>query len=134
VAPARLRFAPDEPVARYLARFAVADLMIDTTPFGSHTTVNDALFMGLPVVTLAGRSFAARASGSQLHAIGRPELATRSLADYVDLARQLAGDRARLTDLRASLRDVRAAPLFAADDYAARFADAITQAWRARCR
>jgi predicted O-linked N-acetylglucosamine transferase (SPINDLY family) len=59
---------------RYIARFRLADLYLDTYPFGSHTTVNDALFAGLPVVTLAGRSMASRTSASQLGAVGLPDL------------------------------------------------------------
>ena len=126
----RLRFAPDEPLARYLARFGLAELVLDTWPFGSHTTVNDALFMGAPVVTQTGRSFASRASTSQLRAVGRGDLAAESLAGYVDIARRLASDSVRRADVSASLGDVRGTPLFAADRYAARFAEAITHAWK----
>src|SRR5207253_9470332 len=79
---ARLLSAPGEGIDRYLARFALADLFLDSFPFGSHTTVNDALFAGLPVVTVAGRSFASRASASQLHAAGLPGLVANSLDEY----------------------------------------------------
>jgi protein O-GlcNAc transferase len=128
--PGRVRFAPDEPLGRYLARFGLADAMLDTWPFGSHTTVNDALFMGTPVVTRTGRSFASRASTSQLRAAGRGDLAADSLVGYVDIVRRLASDPARRADVRASLADVRRTPLFDADRYAASFAEAITQAWK----
>lgn len=134
IAPERLRFAPSESVAQYLARFALADLLLDTWPFGSHTTLNDALFMGVPAVTIAGRSFAGRASASQLRAAGQPDLAAADLAGYVALARSLALDRDRLQAARAALRDVRRTPLFAADAYAARFADAVMAAWRSARR
>ena len=104
VAAERLVFAPREPTERYLARFALADLYLDTYPFGAHTTVNDALFAGLPVLTLAGRGMAARASASQLHAAGLPELVATSLEEYETLGRSLATDRARLDELRRLLR------------------------------
>ncbi len=93
----RLFFAPREPVGRYLARFALADLFLDSAPFGSHTTVNDALFSGLPVVTLAGRSFAARASASQLAALGMTALIARDHAHY---AADRAAPRARAAGAR----------------------------------
>ena len=59
--PSRLRFAPNEPVPRYLKRFRLADLFLDTMPFGGHTTVNDALFAGLPVLAVAGPIVRSRA-------------------------------------------------------------------------
>jgi len=85
---------------------------------------------GAPVVTQTGRSFASRASTSQLRAVGRGDLAAESLAGYVDIARHLASDAVRRADVSASLGDVRRTPLFAADRYAARFAEAITHAWK----
>jgi predicted O-linked N-acetylglucosamine transferase (SPINDLY family) len=129
---ARLHFAPAESVERYLARFALADLMLDTAPFGAHTTVNDALYMGVPVVSVAGRSFAGRASASQLVAAGLEELVAPDLARYADLARALAGDPAQLDSARERLRDVRRRALFDADRYAAAFAEALIAAWRGR--
>ena len=90
---ARLVFAPPDPVERYLARLPLADLFLDTAPFGAHTTVNDALFMGVPVVTMAGRSFAGRASASQVSAAGMTDLVAPDLATYVERARALARDR-----------------------------------------
>jgi predicted O-linked N-acetylglucosamine transferase (SPINDLY family) len=86
VDPKRLIAAPNEPVPRYLKRFALADLFLDTMPFGAHTTVNDALFAGLPVLAWAGRSFASRASASQVIAAGLPELVVTSRDDYVTAA------------------------------------------------
>lgn len=133
VAPARLVFAPQEPAPRYLARFRLADLYLDTYPFGSHTTVNDALFAGLPVVTLCGRSMAARASASQLRAAGLPELIADSHAAYAALAGGLARDRFRLDELRSRLRDrVRASSLFDMVGYARRFEDALQRIWKER--
>lgn len=99
----RLVFAPRVPVARYLARFPVADLFLDVSPFNGGTTVADALWMGLPVLTCSGRSFASRMGGSLLKAIGLPELVTSSLADYETAAVDLATNPPRLKLLRQRL-------------------------------
>ena len=126
LADERVIFAPSEPLPQYLARFRLADLYLDTYPFGSHTTVNDALFAGLPVLTLAGRSMAARASASQVRTAGLPELIASSHLEYESIARGLAGDRARLKSLSARLQSQgRASPLFDMESYAKRFEEAL---------
>jgi predicted O-linked N-acetylglucosamine transferase (SPINDLY family) len=99
----RLVFAPRVPKAQHLARLAFADLMLDTRLYNGHTTTSDALFAGLPVVTLKGRHFASRVSASLLQAIGLAELITRSLADYQALARRLASEPGALAELRGRL-------------------------------
>ena len=130
VDPRRLRFAGNEDVPRYLARFRLADLFLDTSPFGSHTTVNDALSAGLPVLTQAGRTFASRASASQVIAAGQPELAAASLQEYVDIAVALGRDRPRLRETSLQLRANRSLkPFFDADAYARAFEAAIERAW-----
>jgi predicted O-linked N-acetylglucosamine transferase (SPINDLY family) len=122
----RLIFAPSEPVPQYLARYRMADLYLDTYPFGSHTTVNDALFAGLPVLTLAGRSMAARASASQLRAAGLAEMIASSQEGYESIALALARNRERLDDLTARLRSRgRTSALFDMTSYAKRFEDAV---------
>ncbi len=103
VASGRLLFAPRVPVAEHLARQGVADVFLDTFPCNAHTTGNDALFAGLPVVTCAGETFASRVSGSHLRAVGLPELVTHSLADYEALALRLAREPALLAEIRARL-------------------------------
>jgi len=126
LADERMIFAPSEPLPQYLARFRIADLYLDTYPFGSHTTVNDALFAGLPVLTLAGRSMAARASASQVNAAGLPEMIASSHWHYESIALGLSDDRARLKALTTRLRDQgRASPLFDMDSYAKRFEEAL---------
>ncbi len=130
VDPARLLIAGNEPVPRYIARYRLADLFLDTWPFGSHTTVNDALFAGLPVLTQAGRTFASRASASQVIAAGLPELVANSLQDYVDGAIALGSDRTRLVELSARLRANRSRlPYFDLDAYARAFEAAVERAW-----
>ena len=103
VAAHRLVFAPRVPLAQHLARHAAADLFLDTFPCNAHTTANDALFAGLPLLTCVGETFASRVSGSQLIAAGLPELVTHSLAAYEALATALAQDGAALARYRARL-------------------------------
>ncbi len=113
VDPARLVFAPRLPQAEHLARHALADLFLDTLPYNAHTGASDALWAGLPLVTCAGNAFAGRVAASLLHAVGLPELVTRSLAEYEALALALARDPARLGSLRKRLADNRTRePLF----------------------
>jgi predicted O-linked N-acetylglucosamine transferase (SPINDLY family)/predicted SAM-dependent methyltransferase len=114
VDPARLIFAQRVPrVEDHLARYRLADVFLDTTPYNAHTTAADALMAGLPVVTCMGNAFPARVAGSLLHAIGLPELITRTLADYEKLVVDLVSDRARLADVKARLAANRTThPLF----------------------
>jgi predicted O-linked N-acetylglucosamine transferase (SPINDLY family) len=118
VASERLHFAPLVDLEAHLARHACADLFLDTMPYGAHTTGADALWTGLPIVTLAGQSFAARVAASLLHAVGLPELIATSAPQYQALALQLARDPGRLRRLRRYLLDARrTAPLFDAARY-----------------
>ncbi len=111
--PARLVFARHVPLAEHLARHRLADVFLDAYPYNAHSTANDALWMGLPVMTLAGKSYAARVAASLLTAVGLPELIAHSLAAYQALAIALAGDPARRAALREKLAKARhASPLF----------------------
>ena len=131
VDPKRLVGAPNEPIPRYLKRFALADLFLDTMPFGAHTTVNDSLFAGLPVLAWVGRSFASRASASQVIAAGLPELVVTSRDDYVKAAIAVGNDRPRLAAMADGLRAARdTLPLFDLDRYTRAFESAIERAWR----
>jgi len=114
VAAARLVFAP--PVAgsaEHLARLRLADLFLDTLPYNAHSTANDALWAGLPILTCAGHSFAGRVAASLLQAIGLPELIADSLSGYEALALKLARDKSALASVRARLAKNReTSPLF----------------------
>lgn len=113
VAPERLHFAARAPYATYLARLALADVFLDSLPFNGGTTVSDALWAGVPVVTQSGDGFAARMATSLLHAVGLPELVARSSDEYEALAVQLAREPATLSALRERLLSARcSAPLF----------------------
>ncbi len=87
----------------HLDRLRLADLFLDTLPYNAHTTASDALRVGLPLLTCAGQSFAARVAASLLTEVGLPELVTTSLEAYEDLAVQLGTDPQRTAILRAKL-------------------------------
>ena len=114
--PARLIFAPRTDADSHLARQQLAGLMLDTSPYNGHMTTSDALWVGVPLVTMLGTAFAGRVAASQLKTVGLPELITPSLEDYEALALALAKDPARLAALRAKLAAAPASsPLFDAD-------------------
>lgn len=104
IAPERLIFAPKLANAAHLARYALADLFLDTTPYGAHTTASDALWIGVPVLTVSGRSFASRVCGSLVRAAGTPELVCLSAMEYVERAVALGNDREQLAALKDKLK------------------------------
>ncbi len=110
VDPDRLVFAGLVPLAEHLARLALADLFLDTAPCNAHTTASDVLRMGVPMITLSGRSFAARVATSLVTAAGVPELAVETPEGYVALALRLGGDPDHLAAMRARLAEP--GPLF----------------------
>jgi predicted O-linked N-acetylglucosamine transferase (SPINDLY family) len=133
VNPARLVFAPRVGLPEHLARHAHADLFLDTAPYNAGTTANDALFMGVPVLTCAGETMASRVAGSQLNAIGLPELVTTRLADYEALALALARDASLLQGYRARLAANRAThPLFDMARFTHALDDLLLAAWENR--
>ena len=103
VAPERLIFAGRAQLPEHLARHKQADLFLDTLPYNAHTTTSDALWVGLPVLTCMGKSFAARVAASLLRAVGMPELVTHSLAEYERLALELTRNPERLQAIHNSL-------------------------------
>jgi protein O-GlcNAc transferase len=118
VDPARLIFSSRLLAPDHLARHRLANLFIDTFPCNAHTTASDALWAGLPVLTRAGESFPARVAASLLNAIGLPELVAGSLAQYEELAVQLAQDPVQLESIAQRLQDNRlTAPLFDTDSF-----------------
>jgi predicted O-linked N-acetylglucosamine transferase (SPINDLY family) len=93
IAPQRLVFAQQTLNADHLARYPLADLFLDTWPYGAHTTASDALWMGVPILTLSGRGFASRVCGSLSRAAGLGELVCGTADEYVERAVEL-GHRA----------------------------------------
>ena len=102
----RLIFAPDLPQSQHLGRLQLADLVLDTAPYGAHTTASDALWAGVPMVTRPGETFASRVGGSLLSAIKLPELIVDREDDYFDLAHALASNPSSLEKLRRKQQDI----------------------------
>jgi predicted O-linked N-acetylglucosamine transferase (SPINDLY family) len=124
----RLVFAPAMPIQQHLARHRVADLFLDTRPYNAHTTASDALWVGLPVITCVGESFASRVAASLLRATGLPELVTETPEQYETLAVALAASPKRLSEIRDRLIGNRnAAPLFDTPRFARHLEDAYGQ-------
>ena len=103
IAPERLLFAGYVAQEVHLARYALADLFLDTLPYNAHATACDALWAGLPMLTCAQGGFAGRVAASLLNAIGMPELVTQTPQDYESLAIELTQDRQKLSALRTKL-------------------------------
>lgn len=130
VSPERLVFAPVRPLAEHLARYGLADLVLDTFPYTSHTTGSDALWAGCPMITLMGETFASRVAASLLVNVGLGQLIASSFAEYEALALDLALDRPRLEGLRRQLRDQRdTAPLFDSPRFTRALELAYRQMW-----
>ena len=120
--------------AQHLALHAKVDVGLDTSPYHGTTTTCDALWMGVPVITLAGETHVSRVGVSLLAAVGLSDLVARSPEEYVALAVRLAGDRARLGELRRTLRGrVVGSRLGGARAFARALEEAYRAMWRERC-
>ncbi|WP_119157495.1 tetratricopeptide repeat protein [Caldimonas tepidiphila] len=116
----RLIFGEPLPPAWHSTRLAQADLMLDTWPCNAHTTASDALWAGVPLVTLSGLTFASRVAGSLLNAVGLGELTCESVESYVETAVSLARHEGRLRECKEALERARyEAPLFDSEKFAA---------------
>ncbi|MDM9629816.1 glycosyl transferase [Rhizobium sp. S152] len=99
----RLIFAPKATNPHHLARIGVADLFLDTFPYGAHSTASDAITSGLPVLTMPGKTFAARFCGSIVAAAGVPEMRCATPDEYVARAIGYERDRQGLLAVRESI-------------------------------
>jgi predicted O-linked N-acetylglucosamine transferase (SPINDLY family) len=109
----RVIFGKQLPTDEYLARYQVCDLFLDTSPYNAGTTASDALWAGLPVLTLMGNSFASRMAASLLKAIDLPELITTNQSAYEDRAIELANNPQQLAEIKQKLaRNRDSTPLF----------------------
>ncbi len=99
----RLVFAPLLPLDQHLARLGCADVFLDAWPCNAHTTAGEALWMGVPVVTIRGATFAQRVAASLLHHVGLDDLACADEPAYVATVTALAADASRRSALRAQL-------------------------------
>ena len=131
--PDRLIFAPHQPLEAHLARYAAADLFLDTLPYNAHTTGSDALWMGCPLVTCRGDSFAARVGASLLRSVGMSQLIAENLEQYHDIALALVrGDG--LKCLRSQLEASRdSAKLFDTPRFTQGLEAAFETMWRRHC-
>lgn len=100
----RIVFAGFADQKEHLARLPLADIFLDAFAVNAHTTASDALWSGVPVVTLTGKQFAARVASSLVHVAGLPELATTSRQKYQATALKLARDPAYLADVKSRLK------------------------------
>jgi len=127
---ARLVFAEKIPKDQHLARCRLADLALDTLVYGGHTTTADALWAGVPVVSVQGTHFASRVSSSILSAIGMPELITEDLTGYAALALRLALHPGELAALRSKLaKNIGTEPLFDTPRFTRNLENAYGRMW-----
>ena len=134
IAPERLCFAPLLPLEQHLARLACADVFLDAWPCNAHTTAGEALWMGVPVVTLVGETFAQRVGASLLHQVGMDELVCEHEAGYVESVAALAADAPRRAALRERLeRERTTSPLFDGERFARDFESLCERLWARAC-
>jgi predicted O-linked N-acetylglucosamine transferase (SPINDLY family) len=129
-----VEFIERQPRLQYFQTYNRIDLGLDLVPYNGGVTSLDAFWMGVPTVTLIGKTVLGRAGWSQLCNLGLPELAAHTPEDYVAIAVRLAGDLPRLQELRATLRDrMRASPLMDGKRFAVHMEEAYRQMWRRWC-
>jgi predicted O-linked N-acetylglucosamine transferase (SPINDLY family) len=135
VDPSRVELRPPSPYADYLSAYGDVDIALDPFPFGGGITTCDALWMGVPVMTCPGETFASRHSLSHLSSAGLTETIAATMDEYVERAVSLAGDWPRLASLRAGLRPRMAgSPLCDGARFAHDLVALLRQVWRAHCR
>ena len=128
VNPKRLIFGKRLERPEYMARYRVADLFLDTQPYNAGTTASDALKMGLPVLTLLGKSYQARMGASIVNAVNLPELITHSREEYESLAIELANNPQKLKKIKDKLAaNLSTAPLYDTKLFTKNLESAYTQ-------
>jgi len=134
VSPDRIEFVAHQPREAYLQTYHRIDIGLDTFPYNGHTTSLDSFWMGVPVVTLVGKTSVGRAGWSQLSNLGLTELAGQDQTQFVAIAAQLAEDRNRLRNLRQDLRPrMSHGPLTDPRRFARNMEAAHRQMWRRWC-
>lgn len=130
---ARLVFTPRVGKEQYLANLQLADLFLDGFPYNAGSTARDALSVGLPMLTLSGRTFVSRMAGSLLHSLGLTELITHDLAGYEDRAVALAQDTQAYQDIRRRMKAlVDTGGVFDAPAFTRDLEQLLTKAWAQR--
>jgi predicted O-linked N-acetylglucosamine transferase (SPINDLY family) len=134
IASDRLEFTARVSRVEYLARYRELDLSLDPFPYNGGVSTMDSLWMGVPVITLAGRAAVDRAGVSILANVGLPELIAETTQKYTAIALELAGDLDRLALLRAGLRGrMQTSALLDGLGYAADVEAAFRRMWRQWC-
>jgi predicted O-linked N-acetylglucosamine transferase (SPINDLY family) len=134
IEPQRIRFAAVVPIKNYFELYHQIDIALDPFPYGGGTTTCDALWMGVPVVSLAGKTAVGRGGLSILSNIGLPELVADSEERYIRIASGLSHDPSRLGNLRSTLRQrMERSPLMDAPRFARNVETAYRQMWRSWC-
>lgn len=131
----RIEYVPEQPFRGYLELHQRIDVNLDTFPYCGGATTCNSLWMGVPVVTLAGDTVVSRGGASLLHAVGRDDLIAASIAEYIDIAVGLASDIERLSGMRRALRQqVQASTLVDADAFTRDLETLYRDIWGARRR
>ncbi len=134
VEESRAAFVGRQPLADYLETYRLIDVALDPHPYGGGTTTCDALWMGVPVVSLAGRTAVSRAGSTLLANVGLEHLVARSEEQYVELAAGLIRDTNGLAALRRGLRrSIESSPIMAAPQFTRDLEAAFRSVWRAWC-
>jgi predicted O-linked N-acetylglucosamine transferase (SPINDLY family) len=131
----RVQFVGRLPREAYLETYHLIDICLDTFPYNGHTTSLDSFWMGVPVVTLFGRSAVSRAGFSQASNVGLTELVAGTPHEFVRVASELAGNLPRLAEIRATLRKkMLASPLMDAVGFTRGIEWAFREMWREWCK
>jgi predicted O-linked N-acetylglucosamine transferase (SPINDLY family) len=131
IAANRIEFLSFQPRRQYMETYARADIGLDTIPYNGHTTSLDSFYMGVPVVTFAGKTAVGRAGVCQLMNLGLPDLIASTPEQFVQTAAALAGDLPRLARLRSTIRRrMQASPLMDAPRFARNIESVYRQMWR----
>jgi predicted O-linked N-acetylglucosamine transferase (SPINDLY family) len=134
IEPGRVEFQGFAPYEEYLKIYHRIDVALDPFPYTGGTTSCDALWMGVPIVTLAGKTAVSRGGFSILSNIGMGELVARDVEQYVRIAAELAGDLSRLGEIRSTLRErVRGSPVCDVRQFARDVEGAYRDMWRRWC-
>jgi predicted O-linked N-acetylglucosamine transferase (SPINDLY family) len=133
--PSRITFLPSAPTtAEHLALYNQADIALDPFPYNGTTTTCEALFMGVPVIALAGTMHSGRVGASLLNAVGLKDLIAESESDFISIAQRLASNESRRTQLRENLRAVLlSSPLCDARAFSKRMDHALRSIWQTWC-
>jgi protein O-GlcNAc transferase len=126
----RVDFLSRDSRLNYLRYYNQIDLGLDTLPYNGHTTSIDSMWMGVPVVTLIGKTVVGRAGFSQLSNVGLTELAATTPEQFIEIARKTAADLPKLAELRRTLRQrTRSSPLMDGERFARDIESAYRRMW-----